>query len=355
MTSTIEPLFFFESNYLTDTKVYVLDSVNSGTGRTEKKDLYHQILKPIFELINVDHEYIATTSASTVSEFAKSLDGSRDSTVIFISGDTSVNEFVNNLSDKPSAKLKLFTFPSGTGNSLALSVGLTDEIDALKKLFNSSSKVAPLNLYEVDFPKGSYFLVQDEKTTEIEGPLKFLVVLSWGFHASLVADSDTPELRKHGIERFKLAAFSNLEQEQKYEGHVKAGDELLDGPFAYWLLTSAKRFEPTFEISPKGDILEESLYLVSFKTEESPSYIMDIMMQIYNKGSHIDNKNVTYKKLTKDDKIVLTTTNSKSLRKRRFCLDGSIIALPEADEHQLSFNIAEHPNRQFNWELFIVF
>lgn len=340
--------------HLVENTVYVVDSVKSGTGRSTAKDLYKQVIKPVFDLLKIKHHYVATTSALSISDLAKSFDSTFSSTVLFISGDTSVNEFVNNLPQNNNlAEISIFPFPLGTGNSLALSLDLTDEISALRRLIVPTSTVSPLNLYEANFPKGSYFLVQDEKTDEITSSLKFLVVTSWAFHASLVADSDTPELRKHGLERFKLAAYSNLSQEQKYEGQFSIDNELVDGPFAYWLLTSSQRFEPTFEILPKGDIFERSLFLVSFNTEDDKDYIMGIMGEVYNKGSHIDNDKVTYKKITADLKhIVLSTKNSKDIRKRRFCLDGSIIALPDANEHEVSFRVSG--NNQFNWNLYII-
>ena len=93
--------------------------------------------------------------------------------------------------------------------------------------------------------------------------------------------------------------------------------------------------------------------MVSFNTEDDKDYIMGIMGEVYNKGSHIDNDKVTYKKITADLKhIVLSTKNSKDIRKRRFCLDGSIIALPDANEHEVSFRVSG--NNQFNWNLYII-
>ncbi|KAK6465830.1 ATP-NAD kinase-like domain-containing protein [Scheffersomyces coipomensis] len=343
-------------SFLSENKVYIIDSVNSGTGRSDQKNLYSKLIKPLFDsILHINHAYIATTSPSSVIEFAHDLKSKSNDpiTVIFISGDTSVNEFINALpSIESSSKITVFPFPSGTGNSLSLSIGLTDEITALQRLITTTTQ-SPLNLYEVEFPKGTSYLVRDEKTVEITQPLNFLVVLSWAFHASLVADSDTPELRKFGLERFKKAAFANLEQEQKYDGEFIINDkEVVEGPFAYWLITASKRFEPTFEISPKGDIIEDSLYLVSFKTETDPSYIMDIMGQVYNQGSHINDPRVTYRKLEKNDKLVLKASNLISKRKKRFCLDGSIIELPDQSTSELSFKVKD--NTYNNWHIYIV-
>lgn len=348
-----------EKLLIANDRVVIIDSINSGTGRTEKKSVYHALLKPLFDdYLGVAHEYHATVSADSIHQFAQDIEPlGKPLTVILISGDTSVNEFVNGLSEiKSPSSLKLFVIPSGTGNSLALSIGIENELQAIQKLVNyDESHVRALNLYESKFPVHSKVLSQDKEVSEINGPVKFLVVISWAFHASLVADSDTPELRKHGIDRFKLAAFSNLAQTQKYDGEVTFGDKKISGPFAYFVVTSSKKFEPTFEISPKGDIFDDNLYLISFSTEEDDKegkYIMEIMGQVYSQGSHAENPKVTYERVSKGQEIVLKIKNAASKRKRRFCLDGTIIAIPEEKDSEIV--IKATGSNYNNWELKII-
>lgn len=337
-------------SYLTERKVIIIDSVKSGTGRTPGKDIYLDILDPLFKELSIEHEYHATKSATSISELALSLKDHKVS-IIFISGDTSINEFINSLNDSEKGEIAIFPIPGGTGNSLSLSLNITNPLDAIIRLFSAGTTL-PLNLYEVDFPQGSHYLIANELGSPVPSHLKFLVVLSWGFHASLVADSDTPGLRKHGIKRFQLAAHQNLNRDQKYEGDFYINDVELNGPFAYWLVTGSQRFEPTFEISPKGDILKDELYVVTFNTQNTQYYIMDIMKEVYDKGSHIKNPNVVYKKLDKNDKIQLKTKNSKPLIQRRFCVDGSIIALPETESHEIYIHVKD--NSQHSWKLYII-
>ncbi|KAI5949927.1 hypothetical protein KGF54_005405 [Candida jiufengensis] len=314
-------------------KVYIIDSINSGSGRL-KKNIYTEIIDPLFSLLDINHEYFKTTSPNSITDFASNFKD-ENSTIIFLSGDTSINEFVNGLSTKN--KINIYPIPCGTGNSLALSLGLTNQLQAVAHLI-SSTKNSPLYTYEIELPSNSYYLIQNEPKSKINKPLKFIVVFSWAFHASLVADSDTPALRKFGIERFQIAAKKNLESKQEYEGDLKINNEIIKGPFAYFVITSAQKFEPTFEISPKGKILDNDLYLIAFK---SGLDIMEIMMQVYDKGNHINNSNVIYKKIEKNDKIELDIRNSKELNQRRFCIDGSIIALPETENHKITIKIKD--------------
>lgn len=346
-------------SYLTD-KVIVIDSIHSGIGRNKEKDIYDKIFFPLFEALSITHDIIKTESSTTIRDYASSLlnDSNESITIIFISGDSSINEFINGLKDtKIPGKISIFAIPGGTGNSLSLSLNITNAIDSIVKLFQSTP--LPLYLYQAEFPKHSYYLNQNEiEELENSTDVKFLIVLSWAFHASLVADSDTPELRTHGLQRFQIAATQNLNRIQKYEGDMYINndhdEQCIKGPFAYWLLVSSLRFEPTFEISPNGDISKDELYLVAFNSkDDDKDHIMNIMKQVYDNGKHINNPDVIYKKIGPDDKIILKVKNSKPLIQRRFCVDGRIVALPETDDDQeIKINVKD--NTQYSWKLYII-
>ncbi|CAD1811278.1 Diacylglycerol kinase catalytic domain family protein [Candida parapsilosis] len=331
--------------------VYIIDSINSGIGRSDERNLYTRIIKPLFESLCIKHRHFKTENARSISEFASNFQDV-DATVVFLSGDTSITEFINALNPSGSGSISIIPIPVGTGNSFALSLGLTDPISSIVRLLQTET-VSPLYLYTADVPSGTRYLVQDEFQEEVVSPTHFIVVFSWAFHASLVADSDTPELRKYGIERFKIAAQNNLSREQKYEADLLINDEVIGGPFAYWVLTPSKKFEPTFDISPEGDIFDDNLYLIAFRTKPNDnSYIMDIMKQVYDGGNHINNPDVIYREINPKDRVQLKLKNSEDLLKRRFCVDGSIIALPDAEKNSITIQVKD--NTLGKWKLFIL-
>ena len=331
--------------------IHIIDSVNSGVGRSEEKNIYTHIIKPLFTSLNIKYQHFKTESADSIAEFASNFQD-QDATVIFLSGDTSVTEFINALNPAGSGPISIFPIPTGTGNSFALSLGLTDPIKSIVLLLQAE-KVSPLYLFTADIPKGTRYLVQNELKEEVSSPTHFIVVFSWAFHASLVADSDTPELRKHGIQRFRIAAENNLSREQEYEADFLINDEVISGPFAYWVLTPSKKFEPTFDISPKGNIFDDNLYLIAFRTKPGDgNYIMDIMKQVYDGGSHVDNPDVIYREITPKDRVQLKLKGSKELLQRRFCVDGSIIALPDAKESSITIQVKD--NTLGKWKLYIL-
>lgn len=335
--------------------VYVIDSVKAGKGQKNTIDgVYSRVIQPVFEkVLQVKHHYIATTSADSITKFAESLQLDEPVTVAILGGDTSVSEFVNGLAGNPSkGNVNLVVLPTGTGNALALSLGLNDLHKALEKLFTATSP-KPLYLYLAALPKDTKILFRGEEVADAPAKFYFLVVFSWAFHASLVADSDTEELRQHGNERFKIAAQNNIGRPQKYDGSVLIGSSKTEGPFAYLVITPAQSFEPGFKILPKGDIHEQSLYVLSvgYEYEEilTGKYLYDIMIEAYDNGRHVENPKTTYKKAERGDTITIHGQNLLPQENRRFCVDGAIILLPKQAES--SVEVKSEGNEVNGWSL----
>lgn len=337
------------TQYLEGRKLVVIDSIKSGKGRNSEQSVYHNVLKELFKELGIEHDYISTSTASSISEFASSLKNGVY-TVLFISGDTSVNEFVNALLEVDHGEVTFGIIPQGTGNSIALSLGSTSPFTSLQRFYNHIREptAVSLNTYEAQFPSGSHFIHGDTKGNEIDAPLRFVVVLSWAFHAALVADSDTPELRKHGVNRFRIAAESNLTLNTFYDGSYTIGEKVYDGPFAYWLVTATSRFEEKFLILPKGDILARDAYLVLFKAQDDPSgaYIMKVMEEVYLEGKHVDNPDVSYVHLDSEQDVTLSIDSSD----QRLCLDGAIVKIPQPGK----VTVKVLDNQVKNWKLYII-
>lgn len=339
-SSDLDVLKINKNELFTNEQLYILDSVKSGTSvRTDSKGIYFELLKPLLsDVLSIGHTYVKTESALLVREFAQELTVPINGlTLAIIGGDTTINEFVNGFRGESSGKVKIVVIPAGTGNALALSLGISDYEDALRLLFGKNASEIPLNMFQVSFPEGSSYLHSDGSQTPVIGPILFLVVTSWAFHASLVADSDQSELRKQGLERFKIAALQNLEWRQEYAGVIRVspngsnhGDFVLnrEGPFAYLAITPAQKFEPSFEILPKGDVHDSSLFVIGFNTEDGNDYIMDVMKEVYDGGKHVYDNRVFYDRVHKNQKIKLEVWNNPTMRNRRFCVDGAIVVVP---------------------------
>ncbi|KAK9495369.1 ATP-NAD kinase-like domain-containing protein [Lipomyces doorenjongii] len=320
--------------------------VNSSTaGAHRGRQVYDKLLQPLLQTLDITHEYILTSSASTISEFAASLSVRKSGlphSVILLSGDTSIHELVNSLTPISSTQsIILMLIPTGSGNALMTSLSRGSITSALFELLHG--KPIPLNPFYVAFPGDSKEVIPpttddpNGKTVALETPdslsgarkIFALVVASWGIHAALVGDSDSPEYRKLGNDRFKKAAEENLARNVAWHGQVRYSsvlsgvEEIVEGPHSYLLMTSISSLEEGFKIAPTAEPLSGKLEMVQMpflKGEE----IMRVLMLAYQNGKHIHEEEVLYKEVEE----VRVTVLEEEEKMRRWCVDGRIIIVP---------------------------
>ncbi|KAJ4400893.1 hypothetical protein N0V85_005641, partial [Neurospora sp. IMI 360204] len=329
------------------------------------------------------YQITVTKSADTVKDFARGLVSSSSSsssqgkqqpsrTLILLSGDGGIIDLLNSLdhpgygdsqpeASSPSPTPTLAILPLGTGNALFHSLhkplytpdGPSPPVLGLRTLFKRGVS-APLPTFRAEFSPGARLISgqpevlpnhEDEpkdnllfdvvnststSTTENKAAkrrrrpeithLLGAIVFSYGFHASLVYESDTPAYRVHGDKRFGMAAGELLKVSHLYDAEVfirrsstssssaaaeaAAGNnnwKLIpkDSHSTYILLTLVSNLEKTFCISPASRPLDGQLRLVHFgfgegegegkanAAEVRGKQTMDIMMAAYQDGSHI--------------------------------------------------------------------
>lgn len=185
---------------LRDAKIHVIVSSQSGAGLAVSA--FDNLLKPLFELFSINYAVHYTSSKTSHREYLGRSLFSRDheNVIIIFGGDTMIYDFLNSLPtnrscSKSSDGFTLFPIPCGTGNALAMSLGITSIPIGISKVFGVGEAAAltkrRLPVMEIS--------IDDVKVWG-------LVVCSWGFHASVVADSDDMEMRRqYGLNRFNVA------------------------------------------------------------------------------------------------------------------------------------------------------
>ncbi|KAK9466021.1 ATP-NAD kinase-like domain-containing protein [Lipomyces arxii] len=331
-----------------DSKFSNVTVINSTfAGKQLGSKVYEQLLKPLFVVLDVAHEYIATESATSIASFAGQLvtsnDSEKESTVIIMSGDTSIHELVNALHPISSSRnLTLAPIPTGSGNSLTTTLSVLTPIDAISRLlFGSPHALNPF--YAVFPPECKEVIPPSEadpegKTVNLNTPDEFsdgsswiyaFVEVSWALHAALLGDSDSPEYRKLGNDRFKIAAKENLDRNVGWNGPIKyvttAGvSEQEAGPHSYVLWTTSTNLEPGFCIAPTAVPLSGKIQMIEIPFMDGEE-VMRLLMLAYQDGKHVEQKEVFYKEVQEAD----VTVEEHEERMRRFCVDGRIIIVPE--------------------------
>jgi diacylglycerol kinase family enzyme len=336
-----------------NTEGHIVVSVLSGKCLAE--GFYDQVVAPLLEHfgLNAQYKIHKTTSSLSVTELAKNTllpaaaEGKMQH-IVLLSGDGGIVDIINELLTPEGLPSTYYPptvslIPMGTGNALAHSTKVFDATNGLASWMRGSARDLPLIRVEFSHAGEGAKLLSDEgrhreelpKRTVSESYFWGAVVFSWGFHAQIVADSDTPEFRKHGVERFKMAAQEALFPEDgsgphKYSGAltVEHKDEhaamswntLGDKEHCYVLGTLVSNLEEQFMISPKSTPFNGRVRLIHIKHQDG-SEIMRIMGLAYQQGKHIEDKQVDYIEVDgfavhfeeEDDKW------------RRVCVDGKII------------------------------
>ncbi|OIW31874.1 hypothetical protein CONLIGDRAFT_244269 [Coniochaeta ligniaria NRRL 30616] len=354
-------------------RLTVVVSTNSGLCQAEA--FYQQVLRHLLGALGLagetewskpkdqaKYELILTTSDQTVKDLGKQLSESQARTIILLSGDGGVVDLLNGAGSAPSSGVPrpaIALLPLGTGNALfhslhrplyaAAPAGPSHLVLGLRTLF--AGVTAPLPTFEASFAPGAR-LISYEHGAASEGAeeqrlavsrLVGAIVASYGFHASLVWESDTPAYRKHGAKRFHMAAEELLRLGHGYEVDVEvrgpgAGPDewrRLGGEgerFGYVLATLVSSLEKTFRISPASEPLDGKLRLVTFG-DVGGEKTMDVMKAAYDNGRHVGMKwtledgreeNVGYEEVEE----VRVTVREEDARWRKVCIDGTIVELP---------------------------
>ncbi|ROT40579.1 TRM-domain-containing protein [Sodiomyces alkalinus F11] len=403
--------------------IHIIVSTKAGTGLALA--CWETVVRPLLKLLfssiptglgdeNGDGEryhVLTTRSAQSIKQFAKSLCSRRQSattthpeTIILLSGDGGVIDLLNGREDtdnngnddgdhkSPSTNDPLPTIallPLGTGNALfhSLHKPLYDSSAArttavpsplvlgLRTLFRG--RPAPLPSFDVSFSPGSQLVSYDD--ADAPSPhrhdsqvsrLTGAIVASYGFHAQLVWESDTPDYRRHGDKRFGMVAADLLRESHAYNArvhiHPASSSSLFpsspsplspsspsheiritnhqddddddttaaDGPpgkFSYVLAAMVSNLERTFTVSPASRPLHPALHLVYFGPVGGER-TMEIMKAAYDGGKHVALPDVGYEEVS----ALRVTVLEADARWRKVCIDGTVVEMPHGGQMTVS-------------------
>jgi diacylglycerol kinase family enzyme len=335
-----------------NTEGHIVVSVLSGKCLAES--FYNEVVSPLINHFNLNNYQVhKTTSSSSVIELARDIlqpvarAGTKQS-VVLLSGDGGIVDVVNELlatDDLLDGYVPpiVSLIPMGTGNALAHSTKIFDGTNGLSSWLRGEPKDLPLFRATFSHDKEGAKLLTDEgrrkedlsRRTYDESYIWGAVVFSWGFHAQIVADSDTSEFRKHGAKRFSMAAQEALfpadgSGPHRYRGALTVqkqdGNNTIEwaklgsDEHSYVLGTLVSNLEETFTISPASAPFDGKIRLVHIG-HQSGEEIMRIMGLAYQQGKHIGDEKIEYSEVA-GFSVQLDEEEEKW---RRVCVDGKII------------------------------
>ncbi|OJD10869.1 hypothetical protein ACJ73_09672 [Blastomyces percursus] len=367
--------------------LHIIISTLSGTHQAST--FYTTLLKPLLATLHL-HEHThytphPTTSPHTITHLTRTIFRPRArrgiaQTIILLAGDGGLVEIIKSLtaeSAPATAPVPVFVppvvalVPMGTGNATAHSAGVIvpgrDETVGLRGVVGGL--VRPLPVFAARVSAGAEYMTDqggkeavlvpssssssgNDGSGEGEGggeaELYGAVVLSWGMHASLVADSDTPEYRRFGRERFQMAAKELLfpaggGKPHVYRGRISVTARTTDATTGgetlrtrvlersehmYVLVTLCSTLEKGFTISPSSRPLDGKMWFVHFGPMEAAA-VMEVMQLAYDGGRHVvDRDDVVGYEEVEAVRIEFCEGEVEE-RWRRICIDGMIVAVED--------------------------
>ncbi|TVY21193.1 Sphingosine kinase 1 [Lachnellula arida] len=332
--------------------LHVLISTLSGTGLAP--EFFDEVLHPLLKAVGLaDPSYIVlrTKSTESVKEFAKSsllagANAGSKQTVLMLSGDGGMVDTINGLLEEESRSSNyvppvLSQLPLGTGNALFHSLHRPSPlpsiyIQGLRTLLHGTPK--PLPIFKAKFSPGARLVTDEGQTATAlsNNTLYGAVVASYGLHATLVADSDTTEYRKHGDKRFGLVAKDLLfpeggESPHAYKANValaKNGKDEVVGTkeHGYVLASLVSNLEKAFMISPASKPLDGQLRVVNFGPLGGEK-TMNVMKAAYADGAHVEMEEVGYD--AAEGLRINFLEEGTEWKWRRCCIDGLIVGVEE--------------------------
>ncbi|KAF3931516.1 hypothetical protein ABW19_dt0206251 [Dactylella cylindrospora] len=310
---------------LPPSQIHVIISTNSGLKAAQS--YYDSLLSPLLKHLAVDHTVHTTTSPTSIAEFASNITSNNlQNLIILLSGDTGVTEYLNAISPSAASNNILSILPLGTANafSSAHHLSLISLLHGVPKSFPTFTATFSPGSREHGSPPPA----PPTDTLSIRG----CVVASYGFHASIVGGSETPEYREYGIQKFKMVAEEVLKGTflggegggfKPYNATIKGLESVKGGKHSYLMLALVDRMEPTFVISPKsinGEVW--TLYTGDITGEQ----LIGVMMGAYAGGKHVEAEGVGYEKT---DGFRIEGLEDEQAWKRWVCVDGRFVEVPK--------------------------
>lgn len=357
-------------------RVDIIVSTKSGTDKA--LIFWETVFQPLLRVVcdelgasstlgTFQENVLITENADSVSHFAKGLVSSepKERTVVLLSGDGGVVDLLN-AADAEDMSLPfppiIALLPLGTGNALFHSMHkpayslqpLPPLAWGLRTLFLGTDVSLPA--FQASFPPGSH-IIPPGATQPPNRPvsnLRGVVVASYGFHASIVYESDTPEHRVQGAKRFAMVAQELLEESHLYEARVsllRAGGadggalkSVARDTHAYVLTTLVSNLEQAFVISPASRPLDGKLRTIHFGPLGGER-TMEAMKAAYDGGKHVDlvwddGERIEYDEVEEVEMEIL----DEDERWRKVCIDGTIVGVPKGGKVTIQ-NIPQSPFR----------
>ncbi|KAG0337475.1 hypothetical protein BG004_007628 [Podila humilis] len=388
--------------------------LNPQSGKKRAQEQFTSIIKPALEQSQKPFQVVETTSKEHAFDYFKqnmqsllwdyALALNTESTepenellfvenplpIMVIGGDGTVHEIVNGILASlygpheqqfkgPQPCVELSIIPSGTGNSIATSLGITSVQDALDRFFAGSTRGLRVmsvstrsdhsllfsgssNLSPISSPLSSSSPPSPIPFQEWNIKVHTVVVNSFGLHAATVYEAEG--FRSLGNDRFKMSGLKNIVMLQQYPGTLELMGSFqrydrelrefqpvpaengndneallhLPGPFTYLVIAKQASLEPGFMPTPLANTSDEWLDVLVVQNVGRLAILKILGGAGKNGGEHIQDARVQYFK-TKAVEL-------EAVQGGRLCVDGEFLEIGAGPRGRVRIEVVAEERKQ---------
>ena len=259
-------------------KVHIV--VNPFAGKKKGKEISSLISKELTQT-KIENIIYFTDYVNHAEEIVSDIDFQEGDALMSVGGDGTLSEIITGLlarEDNFSKKIPISIVPSGSGNSQANDMEITDYLDAMQRLLNG-------NIRKIDVGKVTFMSEGSEKVRFSHN----LVGWGLGVDANIMAE----KMRFLGPIRYDLGSLMSIIRGKVRRARCYIDGNLIDSSFILLLIQNTKTGGDRLTLAPMAHVDDGKMDL-GIIYHISRFQVLRLFNQLKALGSHVWNPNVEY-------------------------------------------------------------
>jgi YegS/Rv2252/BmrU family lipid kinase len=254
--------------------------VNPFAGKRKGKEISNLISTDL-EQSNINSITYFTDYSGHAEDLVSSLNFQEGDALMSVGGDGTLSEIITGLlgrEDSYASKIPISIVPSGSGNSQANDMEITDYLDAVQRVVNS--RIRKMDVGKVTFMDG-----EEEKVRFSHN----LVGWGLGVDANILAE----KMRFLGPIRYDLGSLMSIIRGKVRNAKCYIDGNLIDSSFILLLIQNTKTGGDRLTLAPMAHVDDGKMDL-GIIYHISRFQVLKLFNQLKASGSHVWNPNVEY-------------------------------------------------------------
>ena len=234
-----------------------------------------ELVKPVFDLHNVELTILETTGPGNAGELVKYLDFADYDGILVLGGDGTFHEIINGLRKRSDGQtLPLGFIPGGSGNSLLHDLSLIEPIAAVSAICRGEKRL--IDVAEIK--------MKDHVVYSIN-------LIGWGLVTDVGRRSEL--LRWIGPSRYTVASIIEILRKKNRRAKLIIGDQTLVGEFSFIVACNSIHVGNGMKMAPHAHLDDGLIDLLVIDAGITRRRLLSVLPKLFD-GTHVDEPEVKY-------------------------------------------------------------